>query len=294
MLTNQASLRSAFLCLKLQPAALAPSTSMSVILAPLQTVLQPRAYSALTATFRAPRRGHARSKTSLSSHQLRFASASTISTPPPAPSKQHLASRKTPALEPATTTHPATSAESTPSGTIPTSDLPDPTTSYAAPIASIPNQKQPLTWNAFLRLRRIRRRYNLISSIALASATTAGGAFVIGDESRSMETFNIMGIDPIFVMGFATLACGAVGWLAGPVVGSGIFGIVYRRLGPEMAAKEKDLFQRIKKQRVDPSNSSSSNPVPDYYGEKIGSVGQYRTWLKDQKAYNRRKQKDFV
>jgi len=30
--------------------------------------------------------------------------------------------------------------------------------------------------------------------------------------------------------------------------------------------------------------------VPDYYGEKIGSVKDYRQWLKDQRAYNKKRQ----
>ena len=54
--------------------------------------------------------------------------------------------------------------------------------------------------------------------------------------------------------------------------------------------KEKEFFNRIKRYRVDPSSQSFSNPVPDYYGEKIGSVGDYRQWLKDQRAYNRKRQ----
>ncbi|KAL8671442.1 MAG: hypothetical protein Q9168_004048, partial [Polycauliona sp. 1 TL-2023] len=53
--------------------------------------------------------------------------------------------------------------------------------------------------------------------------------------------------------------------------------------------KEKDFYARIKKHRVDPSLASISNPLPDYYGEKIGSVTDFRTWLKDQRAYNRKK-----
>lgn len=40
---------------------------------------------------------------------------------------------------------------------------------------------------------------------------------------------------------------------------------------------------------MDPSANSIANPVPDYYGEKIGSVQGYRQWLKDQRAYNRKK-----
>ena len=54
--------------------------------------------------------------------------------------------------------------------------------------------------------------------------------------------------------------------------------------------KEVDFYRRIKKHRVDPSGGSSANPVPDYYGEKIGSVKEYRNWLKDQRAFNKRRQ----
>ncbi len=42
--------------------------------------------------------------------------------------------------------------------------------------------------------------------------------------------------------------------------------------------------------RVDPSSQSFSNPVPDYYGEKIGSVSEFRNWMKDQRAYNKKRQ----
>ena len=58
----------------------------------------------------------------------------------------------------------------------------------------------------------------------------------------------------------------------------------------DVLQKERDLYRRIKLHRVDPSSSSAGNPVPDYYGEKIGSVAEYRTWMKDQRAYNKRRQ----
>jgi import inner membrane translocase subunit TIM23 len=32
------------------------------------------------------------------------------------------------------------------------------------------------------------------------------------------------------------------------------------------------------------------NPVPDYYGEKITSVLGYRNWLRDQRAFNKKRQ----
>lgn len=57
--------------------------------------------------------------------------------------------------------------------------------------------------------------------------------------------------------------------------------------------KERDFFQRVRKYRVDPTSSSMQNPVPDYYGEKITSVQGYRQWLKDQRAFNK-KRRAFV
>jgi len=47
---------------------------------------------------------------------------------------------------------------------------------------------------------------------------------------------------------------------------------------------------RIRKYRVDPTTSSMQNPVPDYYGEKITSVLGYRNWLRDQRAFNKKRQ----
>ena len=54
--------------------------------------------------------------------------------------------------------------------------------------------------------------------------------------------------------------------------------------------KEKDFFTRIRRYRVDPTTSSMQNPVPDYYGEKITSVLGYRNWLRDQRAFNKKRQ----
>lgn len=103
----------------------------------------------------------------------------------------------------------------------------------------------------------------------------------------------VLGLDPVVVLGLATAGFGAVGWLIGPVFGNAAFKLANGRWGEEIASKEKQFFQRIKRYRVDPSSQSFSNPVPDYYGEKIGSVQGYRQWLKDQRAYNK-KRESFV
>jgi len=76
----------------------------------------------------------------------------------------------------------------------------------------------------------------------------------------------------------------------GPFLGSAVWR--WRnggRVVGEVAEKEREFFKRIKKFRVDPAGSSMQNPVPDYYGEKIGSVVDYRRWLKDQRAFNKKR-----
>ena len=37
-----------------------------------------------------------------------------------------------------------------------------------------------------------------------------------------------MGLDPFVVLGLATAACGAVGWLIGPIFGNQVFNLAYR------------------------------------------------------------------
>ena len=100
-----------------------------------------------------------------------------------------------------------------------------------------------------------------------------------------------------------------------------MFNLQNRKLRGQMDEKEKEFYRRVKKFRVDPSASSMANPVPgklpfslcaeqiccvgkwvgmiganrgtDYYGEKIASVAGYRQWLKDQRAFNK-KRKTYV
>ncbi|QKX54552.1 uncharacterized protein TRUGW13939_01639 [Talaromyces rugulosus] len=152
----------------------------------------------------------------------------------------------------------------------------------------------PLDWNTFFKLRTSRRRYSLVSSILASLASTAVGVQVLSAQDIDTMGAQVMGLDPFIVLGLATAACGALGWLAGPVLGNTAWGLVNRRYRGGVAIKEKEFFHRIKRYRVDPSANSIANPVPDYYGEKIGSVQGYRQWLKDQRAYNRKKSRAIL
>ncbi|KAJ5484385.1 Mitochondrial import protein Pam17 [Penicillium expansum] len=155
------------------------------------------------------------------------------------------------------------------------------------------NNEVKLDWDSFFKLRASRRRYSLVSSVASSAISTSVGVQVLSGQDLEHLGATVMGLDPFVVLGLATATCGAIGWLLGPALGNGIWGIVYRKYKPSVNTKEKEFFDRIRRFRVDPSTNSIANPVPDYYGEKIGSVAGYRNWLKDQRAYNR-KRRNFI
>ena len=119
-----------------------------------------------------------------------------------------------------------------------TSASPPPPAASAISSPQVPPQttvSTHLTWNRFLQLRSIRRRYNLVSSILTAGATTFGGIVFLGQQDLDRLGNLLFGLDPIMAMGMGVVACGAAGWLIGPFAGNAAFGLWYRRLGPEIA-----------------------------------------------------------
>lgn len=54
--------------------------------------------------------------------------------------------------------------------------------------------------------------------------TSAGVGYLANKEIDPSQM--IMGMDPLIMFGVATLSCGAIGWLAGPVLGSSAFGLM--------------------------------------------------------------------
>ncbi|KAK6587351.1 hypothetical protein PZA11_000641 [Diplocarpon coronariae] len=145
-----------------------------------------------------------------------------------------------------------------------------------------------LDWNTFFKLRKTRRWYQLGSSVS-----TGIGGFVLGAQALTSADMDALvsqiPLDPFVTLGLITFSCGGVGWLLGPIVGTGLFNWRNRKFREQMDVKEKEFYRRVKRFRVDPSASSMANPVPDYYGEKISSVAGYRQWLKDQRAFTKKR-----
>jgi len=92
-----------------------------------------------------------------------------------------------------------------------------------------------------LRLRKIRRYYNLSASIGCAVATTFVGMSLLAQQNIQALGQQFFGLDPMVVIGVWTVGSAGIGWLLGPLVGSALFKMVHRSSVVEMAAVSQDL-----------------------------------------------------
>ncbi|WFD06881.1 TIM23 complex component [Malassezia vespertilionis] len=143
------------------------------------------------------------------------------------------------------------------------------------------SEEPPLPWDTYLRLRKQRRMVGIVATIPtmLLTAVFSGSYFLTQEVEPGQMLF---GIDPLFVNIGATLACVGAGWLIGPSIGNVAWSLFHRHKAAQIAQRDRQFYQHIRKMRADPSRQVMHNPVPDYYGEKIGSLHAYRQWLRDQ------------
>ncbi|CAK9837610.1 TIM23 translocase complex-associated motor subunit Pam17 [Schizosaccharomyces pombe] len=150
-------------------------------------------------------------------------------------------------------------------------------------------QKKPqdLNWPTFLKLRKSRRIFETLTSIPTAlTGLGLGSAYFL---TRTVDpTMTIMGLDLFTLYVIGTIASGGLGWLLGPSIGRKIWTLLHKSQARQIAAREQEFYRHLVKNRVTPQMESYSNPIPDYYGEKIYSLSDYRRWLRDQKAYIQR------
>ncbi|GAA6034236.1 hypothetical protein JCM8097_003800 [Rhodosporidiobolus ruineniae] len=148
-------------------------------------------------------------------------------------------------------------------------------------------EARKIDWPTYLSLRKSQRLYGLVASIPTTLIGFSAGATYFAT-IESDPTDLIFGIEPVYAYGIATVGCVGLGWLAGPTVGSAVWRLTHGKVAKAMEAKDKDFFKHISRWRADPSRQSASNPSPDFYAEKVGSLQQYRTWLRDQNTFRRK------
>lgn len=159
-----------------------------------------------------------------------------------------------------------------------------------------PSSPPYLSWDEFFRLRRRLQLMQRLSGIPFVfSFWVAEGAVLslpIFDPTRT-----ILEMDPMVIVGLASVA----GSVASYFVGATLTGAVWRRLRSPASAqldqvrrlsvrsdcgclqKQKDFYARITRYRANvPPNPTQMNFSFDFYGEKVRSVHDYRSWLRRQ------------
>jgi len=142
-----------------------------------------------------------------------------------------------------------------------------------------------LDWPKYLAIRSAKRKWETATTIPSTFLGFGAGIAYFGQlEGSSL----IMGVEPLYIYSAGALGCCALGYLIGPMIGSTFWRLTHRHAMNLIEARDKEFHQHIVRNRVDPAAQTATNPVPDFYGEKIGSLHQYRQWLRDQARYRRK------
>ncbi|KAF9906419.1 TIM23 complex component [Linnemannia zychae] len=159
-----------------------------------------------------------------------------------------------------------------------------------AKTASAAGEKQAETmdWNTYFALRKTRRNYERAFMVPSALVSLLGAGYYFAQ--KDFDPTPIFGMDQVIVYGIGTVAAGLVGLAMGPVIGNTVFRAANSRAKPLVDRMDTEFLKHIARNRADPSANSISNPIPDYYGEKIKSVSEYRSWLRKQREFRRKSQ----
>lgn len=147
--------------------------------------------------------------------------------------------------------------------------------------------KDQMSWEKFFKLRQQRRRLGQLCSVGTTAAATAAAYNYFANLEIDMEK-RIFGLEMIYVYGIGIVAAGFGGWLAGPSVGNALFRVYLGRNTADWLVKDRIFLKHVFRNRPDPRRTSQTNPVTDFYGEKIGSKHDYRRWLRESRLYKRK------
>ena len=154
-----------------------------------------------------------------------------------------------------------------------------------------PNSRSSINWNDFFRYKRRLVWFKRFSGGIPASIAFIGAEGALLSLPIFDPTQPILGLDPLVVVGAST----ALGLTASFFTGSALAGLAWRLFKPSLAAQmeahQRNFYSRITKYRANvPPNPTQMNFNFDFYGEKIGSVKDYRNWLKRQREMIKERQ----
>ncbi|KAF9131208.1 TIM23 complex component [Mortierella sp. 14UC] len=148
-------------------------------------------------------------------------------------------------------------------------------------------ERKSMNWSTYFALRGTRRLYERVFMVPSTLGGLFGGGYWFAQQAFD-PTMSIFGMDQVLVYGLGTLGSGLLGLALGPVVGNMIFWAVHANARPLVDKMDREFFQRIVLNRANPTGNPLAHHIPDFYGEKIKSVSDYRSWLRKQREYRRK------
>lgn len=148
-----------------------------------------------------------------------------------------------------------------------------------------------MQWSDFFKLRKRRRVVSFATSIFTA---TFASALAFQYFANLVIDFNktFMGIEMQWIYLGGIVISGFLGWVVGPLVGSQIFNILIGSSRAAFHQMDNVFLKHVAKNRPNPvRHNVNTNPLPDYYGEKIGSLHDYRQWLREGHLFEKKASK---
>ncbi|KNC98743.1 uncharacterized protein SPPG_05723 [Spizellomyces punctatus DAOM BR117] len=169
----------------------------------------------------------------------------------------------------------------------------NPHTTRLASSSSNPTHAQPtIPWREYFSLRKSRKNWERAGAITGGTGGFLGGAYYFGTVAEFDPTQQILGMqDPTLVYVLGAMAVAGLASFTG-IVGAGQLWRLLKKRETLKALdlRDREFFHRIQRHR--PKEIASVVPIPgsqsgmpDYYGEKINSVADYRSWLKKQRRF---------
>lgn len=148
-----------------------------------------------------------------------------------------------------------------------------------------------MQWSEFFKLRKRRRVVGFATSVFTAAFASALAfqyfAHLVIDFN---QTF--MGIEMQWIYLGGIVVSGFLGWVVGPLVGNQIFNIMAGSSRSVFHQMDNVFLKHVAKNRPNPSRHNvNTNPLPDYYGEKISSLHDYRQWLREGRLFEKKASK---
>ncbi len=146
-------------------------------------------------------------------------------------------------------------------------------------------EPQGVSWARFFALRRRLRVWQRVGGVSALAACLGAEAALLSLPVFDASATARLGVDPLVAVGALTAAGCAASYVAGAALIGALFRVLRPSLSAALDARQRDYYARVVRWRanVAPSAARILRRGTDFYGERVSSVADYRTWLRLQR-----------